>query len=52
MVKSNAYIKYGGYGEMKGFSPTDLLSPIIILSGHGKPDDFELGTYPCARAII
>jgi len=52
MVKSNAYLKFGGYGEMKGFSPVDLSAPILILSGHAVPDDFELGAYPSARAII
>ena len=37
LVKSNAYIKFGGYGESLGFSPVDLETPIIYLSGTGKP---------------
>jgi len=37
LVKSNAYIKWGGYSEAGGFPPTDLETPIITLSGQGKP---------------
>ena len=36
LVKSNAYLKYGGYGEMGGFPPVDLEIPIIKFSGQGK----------------
>ena len=51
VVKSAAFLKWGGYGEFKGFPPVDLMTPIIILSGkmHG---DFELGDYPTARVLI
>lgn len=52
IVKSNAYIKWGGYGQRGGFPPTDLMTPIIKLSGHRVDDDFELGAYPMARALI
>ncbi len=37
LVKSNAYLKWGGYGEMLGFPPVDLEAPIIKLAGEGKP---------------
>jgi hypothetical protein len=36
LVKSNAFIKWGGYSEMGGFPPVDLETPIIICSGEGK----------------
>jgi hypothetical protein len=52
VVKSNAYIKHGGYGEAKGYPPVDLLTPIITLSGHSTDDDYELGQYPTAKAVI
>ncbi len=37
LVKTNSYLKWGGYAEMKGFSPNGLFTPIIKLSGEGKP---------------
>lgn len=37
LVKTNAYLKWGGYAEMGGFSPSDLETPIIKLAGVGKP---------------
>ena len=37
LVKSNAFLKWGGYSEMGGFPPVDLETPIIKLSGQGKP---------------
>jgi len=37
LVKSNAFIKWGGYSEMGGFPPVDLETPIIRLAGEGKP---------------
>ena len=37
LVKSNSYVKFGGYAEMGGFSPSDLIPPIIKLAGVGKP---------------
>lgn len=36
LIKSNAYLKWGGYSEMGGFPPVDLDCPIIKLSGAGK----------------
>jgi len=36
LVKTNAYLKWGGYSEMGGFPPVDLETPIIHLSGEGK----------------
>lgn len=37
LVKSNAYLKWGGYAEMLGFPPTDLETPIIKFKGTGVP---------------
>ena len=37
LVKTNAYLKWGGYSERGGFPPTDLETPIIKLAGIGKP---------------
>jgi len=37
LVKSNAYIKWGGYSEAGGFPPVDLETPIIKFAGQGKP---------------
>ena len=31
LVKTNAYIKFGGYAEFGGFSPSDLSTPVIHL---------------------
>lgn len=31
LVKSNAYLKWGGYSEAGGFPPTDLTTPVIKL---------------------
>lgn len=31
LVKTNAYLKWGGYSEFYGFPPTDLYTPIIWL---------------------
>jgi len=37
LVKSNAFLKWGGYSEMGGFPPVGLETPEIIFSGEGKP---------------
>ena len=37
LIKSNSYLKWGGYGEAGGYSPNDLEAPIIKLAGEGKP---------------
>ncbi len=37
LVKSNAFIKWGGYSERGGFPPVDLETPLIKLAGTGKP---------------
>ena len=37
LIKTNAYLKWGGYAELSGFPPVDLECPIIKLSGVGKP---------------
>jgi hypothetical protein len=31
LIKTNAYLKWGNYAEMGGFSPTDLVTPVIML---------------------
>lgn len=37
LIKTNAFLKWGGYSEMLGFPPVDLESPIVTLSGEGIP---------------
>ena len=37
LVKSNAFLKWGGYAEMGGFPPVDMETPIITLAGEGRP---------------
>jgi len=37
LVKTNAYLKWGGYSEMGGYNPADLETPIIKFKGEGKP---------------
>ena len=37
LVKSNAFLKWGGYSERGGFPPVDLETPIIKLAGEGRP---------------
>ncbi len=37
LIKSGAFIKWGGYSEMLGFPPVDLNVPIIKFSGENKP---------------
>lgn len=36
LVKSNAFLKWGGYSEMGGFPPVDMETPIIKLKGDGR----------------
>ena len=36
LIKTNAFLKWGGYAEMGGFPPVDLETPIIKFSGIGK----------------
>ena len=36
LVKSNAFLKWGGYAEMGGFPPVDLETPLIKFTGEGK----------------
>ncbi len=35
LIKSNAFLKWGGYAESGGFPPSDLTCPLIILNGEG-----------------
>ena len=37
LVKTNAYLKWGGYAEMLGFPPSDLSCPIIMFNPNEKP---------------
>ena len=36
LIKSNAYLRWGGYAEQLGFPPSDLSVPIITLAGSTK----------------
>ena len=36
LIKSNAYMKWGGYAEALGFPPSDLATPVITLHGSSK----------------
>ena len=36
LIKSNAYLKWGGYAEQGGFPPSDLSCPVIKLWGVSK----------------
>lgn len=38
LVKTNAFIKFGGYGESGGFAPVSLRFPVIRLSGNGRKE--------------
>jgi len=37
LIKTNAYLMWGGYARRKGFPPTDLVTPTIWLAGEEKP---------------
>ncbi len=37
LVKSNSFVKWGGYSEQGGFPPSDLTTPVIKLAGTGEP---------------
>ena len=37
LIKSNAYVKFGGYAESGGFAPSDLSTPIINLLSPASP---------------
>jgi len=36
LIKSNAFLRWGGYAEAGGFPPSDLTTPLIILDGQGR----------------
>ena len=36
LVKTNAFLKWGGYAEKLGFPPSDLTTPLIKLDGAGR----------------
>jgi hypothetical protein len=42
IIKSNAWLKWGGYGERGGFSPTDLVPPTIYFKGNTDRNDSVL----------
>lgn len=46
LVKTNAYLKWGGYSEFGGFSPTDLATPLIKLLTPNTPYWEELPDKP------
>ena len=35
LIKSNAFVKWGGYAEAAGYPPSDLTTPLIKLDGGG-----------------
>lgn len=37
LVKTNAFLKWGGYARSKGFGPVSLDTPIVLFSGEEKP---------------
>lgn len=37
LVKTNAFVMWGGYSRKYGFSPSDLVTPTIWLAGEEKP---------------
>jgi len=36
-VKTNAFIKWGGYAEAGGYPPVDLCAPLVRFAGEGHP---------------
>lgn len=50
LVKTNAYLKWGGYSERGGYPPVDLLTPIVYQVGDSN--SYEYGKYPSSRVII
>ena len=43
LIKSNAYLKWGGYAETGGFGPSDLETPLITLTSEGSLIDKAIG---------
>ncbi len=37
LIKSGAFLKWGGYSEFLGFPPVDLEAPVINFAGTDKP---------------
>jgi len=37
LVKCSAFLKWGGHGRRKGFSPNTLIPPTVLLGGQDKP---------------
>jgi len=46
LIKTNAYLKWGGYAEMGGFPPSDLATPLIMLLTPQSPFWNEIPGYP------
>ena len=42
LIKTNSYVKWGGYAEMGGFPPSDLAAPVIRLEGNGKKKNVKV----------
>ncbi len=36
LIKTNAYLRWGGYAEQLGFPPSDMFTPIVKLDGGSK----------------
>ncbi len=53
LVKTNAYLKWGGYSRKLGFPPVDLITPTIWLAGTHKPwPHAEKNRRPEVRVIV
>ena len=53
LIKTNAYLKFGGYAEMGGFPPTDMATPVILLlSPNSRYWDEIPGTPKIAVKVI
>jgi hypothetical protein len=54
LVKTNAYLKWGGYAELGGFSPSDLTTPLILFLTPQSPSWKDLPDKPrqAVRVIV
>lgn len=55
LVKCASFVKWGGYARSKGFAPSNLLSPTVLLGGETKPwpmPNPNLRNIPEVRGIL
>lgn len=55
LVKASAYLKWGGYSRSKGYAPSTLISPAVLLGGETKPwpmPSEKLKNVPEVRGIL